>query len=192
MSQASPHEIETVLRTYFRAKDENRPHLLRSVFTPAATLQVNNKASTIAFPPVAHGLDTIADVLVRQFGQTYENVYSFCMSRPRTASAHFSCDWLVGMSEKEGKNVRVGCGRYDWQFRTQYPHLADGLVITIEAMGVLSPDHLDSVLGWLTLLSYPWCATQEFLDTAPEIADLDPILRYVGRDRQGIPPRRAG
>jgi hypothetical protein len=53
MSKASPQTIETLLRGYFHGKDENRPHLLCTVFTPTATLQVINKANTIVFPAAA-------------------------------------------------------------------------------------------------------------------------------------------
>ena len=48
MSKASPPNIESVLRTYFHGKDENRPHLLRGVFAANATLQVVNRVGTIA------------------------------------------------------------------------------------------------------------------------------------------------
>lgn len=53
------------------------------------------------------------------------------------ASPEFSCDWLVGMPDKETGNARVGCGRYDRTFRPGEPLLADRLVITIDAMQVL-------------------------------------------------------
>ena len=41
---------DTVLRNYFHAKDENRPHLLERVFEPSAELVVVNHADTISFP----------------------------------------------------------------------------------------------------------------------------------------------
>jgi hypothetical protein len=182
MPKASPQTIETILRTYFRGKDENRPHLLRGVFAPTAMLQVINKASTIAFPAATDGLDAIAEVFVRQFGQTFENVYSFYMTRPRTAACDFSCDWLVGMSEKNGKNVRVGCGRYDWEFQQKPPHLASRLVISIEAMQVLPPSLLESVLAWLQRLNYPWSSAAAVIETAPGIDMLGPVLQYLGRN----------
>jgi len=186
MSDTSRTTPEDVLRTYFRAKDENRPHLMAGVFSETATLETIVKTAAISFPPVSIGLAPITDVLVRKFAQTYENVYSFYLERPQPGihSDSFSCDWLVGMSAKEGGGVRVGCGRYDWRFRAQAPRLADRLAITIEAMQVLPPDRLGSVLGWLTALPYPWCPADAILRTAPDVDDLDPILRYVGRRGQ--------
>ena len=62
---------ESVLRTYLHAKDENRPHLLDTVFAEAAKLEVRNKSSTIAFPAVTVGREAIADALVRGFGQVH-------------------------------------------------------------------------------------------------------------------------
>jgi hypothetical protein len=181
MSKVSSRTIENLLRTYFHGKDENRPHLLCRVFAPTAMLQVINKEDTIVFPAVTSGLDSIADVFARRFGQTFENVYSFYMSRPRTAAADFSCDWLVGMSEKDGKNVRVGCGRYDWEFQAEPPHLVSRLVITIEAMQVLPASLLESVLTWLQRLNYPWSSAGAVIKTAPAIEMLKPVLQYLGQ-----------
>ena len=187
MSDTPRRTAETVLRTYFRAKDENRPHLMREAFSESATLETVVKTDAISFPPIARGLASITDVLVRKFAQSYENVYSFYLQRPppHTAVSTFACDWLVGMSEKESGKARVGCGRYEWQFQTGAPHLADRLVITIEAMQVLPADRLEPVLLWLTGLPYPWCPAERFFETAPAMPDLAPIFSYVGRQKPG-------
>ena len=183
MSDTPRRTPEQVLRTYFHAKDENRPHLMAMAFAETAVLETVVKTGAISFPPVSRGLAPITDVLVRKFAQTYENVYSFYLERPGPAAplAGFSCDWLVGMSDKESGRARVGCGRYDWRFQPAAPHLADRLVITIEAMQVLSPELLDPILRWLTGLPYPWCPAGTILTTAPGIADLEPVLGYLGR-----------
>lgn len=173
---------ESILRTYFRAKDENRPHLLDRVFSPDATLDVRNASASIAFPAETVGRDAIADVLVRRFGQIHENVYSFCMGRPPDAAAAFRCDWLVCMSEKDSKCVRVGCGRYDWQFQAAPPHLASRLTITIEAMLVLPPPLWESISSWLGELNYPWSSAGAVAAAAPGIGMLAPVLRYLGRE----------
>lgn len=185
MSETTRREAEHVLRTYFRAKDENRPHLMSEAFSATATLETVVKTSAISFPPVSRGLAPITDVLVRKFAQSYENVYSFYLERPpqQVSLANFSCDWLVGMSEKESGRAKVGCGRYDWQFQPGGRGLADRLVITIEAMQVLSADRLDSILQWLTSLPYPWCPARAVLKTAPAISELEPVFNYVRRHK---------
>ncbi len=185
MSAILPLNLATVLRNYFHAKDENRPHLMVSVFTPDAILRFVNHTSTISFPELTVGREGIAEVLSRGFGRTFENVYSFYMEKPKQATGNFSCDWLVAMSEKDNKNVRVGCGRYDWEIESVAPHLAAGLVITIEAMQVLPPGELEPTFEWVQRLSYPWSSAAEVLESAPRGELLAPVLRYLGRHASG-------
>ena len=116
MSETTDLTPEVVLRNYFHAKDENRPHMLERVFEADAELVVVDHASSMSFPARTVGREAITGVLVRSFGQTYENIYSFYLRRPQAAAEAFSCGWLVTMSEKQSKSVRVGCGRYDWLF----------------------------------------------------------------------------
>ena len=180
-SLQAPLLPEAMLRNYFRAKDENRPHLLANVFSAAATLEIHNRSSTIVFPAVTTGRDAIADVLVRSFGQTYENVYSFYLDKPPSAVRAFSSRWLVAMSEKLTRNTRVGCGRYDWTFEVDPPHLARHLAITIEVMQVLAPDDWSTVHAWLQHLDYPWSSAASARDSAPSIGQLAPVIQYLER-----------
>ena len=173
---------EDSIATYIRAKDENRPYLMARAFAKDAALEMVVKAATISFPPTSQGLESITDVLVRRFAQSYENVHTFCLAAPpRTDEIGFSCDWLVGMSEKDSRMVRVGCGRYDWQFRSEPPHLATRLVITIEQMQSLAPDSLASVMSWLSRLPYPWCSSQTLMASAPRLDELKPVQHYIAR-----------
>ncbi|HEV8312807.1 MAG TPA: hypothetical protein VGQ23_07055 [Burkholderiaceae bacterium] len=174
-------EPESVLRTYFHAKDENRPHLMRRVFTDDAVLRMQVKSEAIAFPAETHGLAAISEVLVSRFGQSYENVYSFYLSRPTAGDEAFTCDWLVGMSVKGSGELRVGCGRYDWTFQRSEPWLACALDITIEQMQVLPARKSGAVFAWLTALDYPWASAQQVLASAPAIMALSPVLQYLGR-----------
>lgn len=178
---ATPLSREEVLRNYFRAKDENRPHLLAWVFSADAKLEVRNRASEIAFPAFTEGRAAIADVLVGNFGQTYENVYSFYMTRPASDTQTFACDWLVVMSEKSSKTVRVGCGRYDWRFEAGSTGLATNLVITIEAMQVLPPESLESTYQWMAKLEYPWSSAAQVEAAAPPVESIAQVVRYLTR-----------
>lgn len=179
MSQPSRSDPRTVLRGYFRAKDENKPHALNDVFSVDALLTVVNNTDSIAFPATTTGREDIAEVLVRRFNQTYENIYSFYLESPPMEATAFTCDWLVGMTDKDSKNVRVGCGRYDWTFQAELPHLANHLVITIEAMQVLPPSQFEPVLHWLGTLNYPWSSAIEVAGRAPSIPALGQVLQYV-------------
>lgn len=173
---------ESVLRTYFRAKDENRPHLIGRAFTQGAVLEIRNKASSIEFPALTDGRDAIADVLARRFGQTFENVYTFYLARPPEAATAYRCDWLVVMSEKASRQVRVGCGRYDWTFDAAAGGLASRLVITIEAMQILPPVTWASISAWLERLAYPWSSAGAVLASAPALEGLAPVVAYLSRE----------
>ena len=180
---------------YIRAKDLNRPHLMRSAFTEGALLKMVVNTGAISFPPEVAGRDGIADVLVRRFGQTYENVYTFCLTGepPPHDAAAFSCGWLVGMSGKADGEVRVGCGRYDWVFEGGDGVMrASRLTIAIEEMAVLPAEALRPVMDWLSALPPVWCGACEAFEGAPGYAALEPVK---GRCRLWAPtmtqqPRR--
>lgn len=168
------------ITAYLRAKDGNRPHLLAQAFTEDATLTMDVRTGSIAFPPVSQGREAIAEVLVRRFNQTYENVYTLCLVPPPGLPADtLRCDWLVAMTEKDSRAVRVGCGCYDWHFAPASP-LADRLLITIEAMQSLPAQELDGVMHWVSRLPYPWCSPQAALQDAPD--SVGPVLSYLGRE----------
>jgi hypothetical protein len=175
---------ERLIHTYFRAKDENRPHLMCQVFSVDATLEMTVKSEAISFPATATGLAAITEVLVSSFNQKYENIYSFCVGgpQPELGSTRFSCDWLVGMSEKGSGELRVGCGRYDWSW-SGVSGLADRLKITIETMQALPPDCLGPVYDWLLHTPYPWCTADTAASHTPRIAALDPVIQYITRYR---------
>lgn len=176
-STASP--AESVLAGYFRAKDANRPHRLDRVFSVDARLEVRNASSSIAFPAVTIGREQIAEVLVRQFGRTYENVYSFYLSRPAGLVRQFICPWLVGMTDKDSRTVRVGCGTYHWSLTYEPTPIATALVISIEAMQVLDPSSGPRVLAWLEALPYPWTSVEAVVHAAPGLEELMPVLKVL-------------
>lgn len=127
--------------------------------------------------------EAITDALVRGFGQTYENVRTFCLSSPpESERTKFSCGWLVGMSPKETRAVRVGCGQYDWIFRAQSPHLATKLTITIEVMQLLPAYTLLYVMKWLEQLPYPWCSKRTASERAPPLEGLGPIREWLSHE----------
>lgn len=176
------HSPSASILAYVRAKDQNRPYLMRRAFTEAATLKMIVKTGAISFPPLSKGIDSITEVLVRRFAQSYENVLTFCIADPPRGDArNFSCNWMVGMSERETGAVRVGCGRYDWQFQTGEPFLTRELAITIEFMQILPPSTLEVIMDWLCGLPYPWCPFQTAVAGAPKVEGLDVITNYLRR-----------
>jgi hypothetical protein len=182
VSTSTSLSAEEVLRNYFHAKDENRPHLLAHVFTETAVLEVRNRTSTITFPNATSGREAIADVLVRSFGQTYENVYSFYLRRPVGQPSKFECPWLVAMTEKSSRNVSIGCGSYGWEFETNPPNLARRLTIDIAEMQVLAPSDAAKNFAAVAALSYPWSSLAELTDAALRHPVLAPIARRLSAE----------
>jgi len=179
----APRDSAAVLRDYFHAKDENRPWYMARAFAPDAILKMALRTEAIAFPPESRGLEAITDTVVRRFGQTYDNVYTFYLSRPENGAVldTYACDWIVGMTEKANGQMRVGCGRYDWTFQRE-PHLASRLQITIETMLTLPAHDSPIVLEWLTGLPYPWTDAQQVVAAAPAIEALAPVLQWIRRN----------
>jgi hypothetical protein len=170
---------QRAIEHYILAKDGNRPHLLSWAFVPAAILDMVVRTGSISFPPHVEGVGGIGDVLVRRFGQTFENVYTFCLGPPPEAGAKtYQCQWLVGMSDKSSGEARVGCGVYEWQFNAE-AGLVERLTITIEHMKTLPASDLGSVMNWVSGLSYPWCSPQAAVSEAPDIDGIGEVLQYV-------------
>jgi hypothetical protein len=190
MSITASTPTEVVLRDYLHAKDENRPHLLERVFTGDAVLEILNRTSTITFPAVTSGREAIADVLVRDFGQTYENVYSFYLQRPSGHASSFECEWIVAMTEKASRNLRIGCGRYAWEFESTAPNRARRLVITIAEMQVLPASVAREALTALSALGYPWSSPDEVRAAASSHAILIPIVQRLAPSTEQVTQTR--
>jgi hypothetical protein len=170
--------------TYIRAKDGNRPFLMRLAFAADSELETVVKTDAISFPSSASGLSTIEDVLVRRFNIDYENIHTFCLSRPSEYDRrHFACHWLVGMSAKRDGQLRVGCGRYDWYFAADRSGLVEKLVITIDVMNTFPATEIAATMNWLSGLPYPWCTPDNAIKAMPEIAGLAAIETYLRQVR---------
>ncbi len=182
---SSPFEA---VSTYFFAKDGNRPFLMRRAFAGDAELEMLVKTDAISFPQLSRGLGAIEDVLGRRFSNDFENVYTFCLSRPLAANRnHFPCNWLVGMSAKNNGPIRVGCGRYDWYFGSDERCLVKRLIITIDVMQLIPSAELDTVMNWITSLPYPWCDSGRAMMDLPGIGELGPVRQYL-KGVRAIPP----
>ena len=166
------------IQTYIRAKDENRPHLMCNAFTPDANLGMRVETENISFPPTSKGIEEITQVLVSDFGRAYENIYTFCLDKaPSDDEADFRCRWLVGMSVKETKSIRVGFGYYDWQFGAS--GLIQHLTITIRTMLISTSNHHGPVMNWLSHLPYPWCPEEAAAGVMPSISELNEVRQFL-------------
>jgi hypothetical protein len=170
------------ISTYISAKDSNRPQLMKDAFAEDCKLEMAVKTDAISFPSSAMGLEEVTQVLVTNFGHQYENVRTFCLSRPNLDYLpHFRCDWLVGISAKKGGAIRVGCGRYNWHFSSGDDSRVRKLAIDIEVMCVLPVETSGPITRWLAALPYPWCASVQACASIPAIEALRPIKDYLGQ-----------
>ena len=170
------------VQTYILAKDSNRPFLMKRAFAEDAELETVVKSDAISFPSAAKGLSTLEDVLVRRFNADNENIFTFCLSEPSEADrARFQCHWLVGMSTKATRQLRIGCGSYDWHFDSAGK--VAKLVINIEVMKILPGEQLGDAMRWLSCLPYPWCSPDEALRSIPVgggLTEIEAYLKQVG------------
>ncbi len=185
MNRSTAINAADAISTYILAKDSNRPQLMKHAFAGDCELEMAVKTDAISFPNSAKGLEQITQILVTNFGDQYENVRTFCLSRPNSEYLpHFRCDWLVGMSARQGGAVRVGCGHYGWHFGAGTDGRVKKLVIDIEVMGVLPAEEAEPTMRWSAALPYPWCSNIQALENIPAIDGLRPIEGFLGgRDR---------
>jgi hypothetical protein len=176
--------------SYIFAKDGNRPYLMRRAFADDAELETVVKTDAISFPSAAKGVSAIEDILVRRFGLDYENVYTFCLSRPSEANRrHFPCHWLVGMSARGNGQIRIGCGRYDWYFSLDEASRVERLVIAIDVMKIFPATELAASMNWLSSLPYPWCTPGEAIGGLPSIEGIAEIEVYLKQVSPLLPER---
>jgi len=125
---------------------------------------------------VLSGREAITDNLVLEFNKKYENIYTICIGdRPEIVGTNYSCCWLVVMSEKLNRSLRVGCGSYDWQFCSS-KNRVQSLSITIDRMDTASAESVTEVMDWVSDLAYPWC---EFSAIAKEPLNNEVVVNVV-------------
>ena len=169
-----------LIEIYIGAKDGNRPHILIDAFEASAELEMELKTEKISFPSAIRGVDGIARVLVSEFAQKYENVYTYCLGEPPQAGVAFSCYWLVCMTEKGSGAARVGYGRYQWDRRDEQSKICK-LRITIEEMHDLPAEWSPQILGWAHALPYPWCPFDALARTAPALLPVQGVVSELTR-----------
>jgi len=161
---------------YIRAKDDNKPHLMPTVFADNAQLRMQVNSENISFPAETSGLSEITQTLIRGFNQSYENIYTICLrdSLEQRARA-IDCRWIVAMTESSTGLTRVGFGDYLWLFADNDSNLVNHLTITIQDMQLFDEQYQSAIMSCFSRLSYPWGATSEVLAAVSEVAILSEI-----------------
>lgn len=172
------HTHTNLISQYIKAKDNNKPHLMKSVFSEQAMLEMIVQTSNISFPAKVIGRDAITQILVCEFNNIYENIYTLCLTDTLEQNQNYSsCRWIVCMTEKAPQSLRVGFGNYQWEFENDTLGLVNHLVITIEYMTLLPQSLQSDVLSWFDKLPCPWALSSELKATAPDIQLLSDTLK---------------
>lgn len=173
--------LRRAIEIYILAKDGNRPHLMDDAFTANARLEMNVKTARIAFPGTVEGRAEIARVLSSEFAQCYENVYTFCVSKPPAEADEFECLWLVVMTEKDTAAALLGIGRYTWR-RAGRSAKISALRITLEEMAALPRQSAPALLQWVSTLPYPWCPIDRLAAQAPDFDEVTRACAWLGKE----------
>jgi hypothetical protein len=161
---------------YIKAKDNNKPHLMKSVFSRHARLEMIVQTGNISFPAKVTGVDKITQTLVCEFNTTYENIYTLCLTDTlQQIQNQLNCRWIVCMTEKTSGSLRLGYGDYQWSFENA-SGLANHLVITIEHMIILPQALQPEVLACFESLPYPWALSSELQAAMPDVELLTDTL----------------
>lgn len=169
---------DRVLTEYLAAKDEQRPHLMKQVFSDDAVFESRFEFDT-DFPTdgPSVGQKAVIDAF-RGLGAMMENIYTVCtVDSVDDAETTMSCGWLVGMSERATGRVRVAWGDYRWTF-DHHGTRATELIVTMKHMAFIEPEQLDAVMVWLRHLPSPWVSAEQLVGDAPAFDELAPMGRY--------------
>lgn len=155
--------LKQQIKCYIKAKDQNRPHLLSSVFTADATLKMQVDSENISFPQDTIGCEAITEVLVRQFSGKFENVYTLCTTDSIAVQENqLVCDWYVFMTDKSDGTLRIGYGVYYWKFDNN-SELVKHLTIRIDAMQIFDEKGAAKLFDTLDQLDDSWVYRQQLI-----------------------------
>lgn len=174
------NQYKQLIDNYIKAKDTSKPVLMAKTFTDSAKLNMEVNSAIISFPSDVIGCEAITNTLVREFNNSYDNIYTVCLSDTVTEhESQLDCLWFVGMTEKNTGVVRVGFGRYQWCFTDESAPKVKQLTIVIEAMEILTADLQVSIVDWLDSIEYPWTGSDQLLSSMPEMEELTTIRHHM-------------
>lgn len=151
--------FKKLITTYIKAKDTNKPHLMKYVFKKDASLEMIVNSENISFPSKVNGIENITNTLIKDFSLKFENVYTICLENTIKEKNDFLvCDWVVFMNDRSTNEIKIGFGSYIWE---KEDNLIKSLEIKIEQMDLIESSYLDEIMDIVESLPYPWCLSEE-------------------------------
>ena len=159
---------KSLLEVYVQAKDMNQPSVILDCYTPDAVLTYSIATGTISFPARTCGADAIAQVLVLDFGKSFDccKTWYVCDSiTPDPKSIDF-LPWLVIMRQVSSSDLRLGKGFYRWTFeRDESGMRVCAMHIHIERMDIIEDRDGKKRQAFHAALPYPWLRPEVLSET---------------------------
>jgi hypothetical protein len=164
---------------------------LGRVFSTDASVQINVLNGDMSFPARTTGLPALRDLLVRGFSEQYEDVSTHCCLDSANYHANaLHCAWLVCLRESASGVVRLGWGRYRWQFQevsvdcNNQDRLVDHLQIDIDQMQPVHAEQADNLLDRMMDLPYPWFSLSMLSPVLSGFEEVQACTDYLGNKKR--------
>ncbi|MGO4329893.1 hypothetical protein AB4Z48_13710 [Cupriavidus sp. 2TAF22] len=183
------HTAKSLLETYVRAKDNNRPELIHEAFAQDATLTISINTDTIAFPAKTEGAQGIAATLVTEFAKTFDACRTYYVADELAlVGDSIVVPWLVAMRETAANVLRLGKGYYRWGFaQADGPARIASLHIHIERMDSVADPMAATLAALQAGLTYPWLPADELKTEINRLVAAKPSLAFLQAFAEPVP-----
>ena len=176
-----PPVLDQITRDYLHAKDHCRPHAFGQAFAEDATFTSKFEFETQFSDETPRvGLAAITETF-RQLGAACENIYTLCTLDSRRhvdEDGTWACKWIVTMTERETRAVRVAWGDYRWRIDEERG-LATELLVTMVEMQMLDPSHAREICEWMASFEGPWVESRALVEAMPTLEALAGVAGYL-------------
>ena len=161
---------KNLIEKYMTAVQSNQTDLIKEVFIHDASLEIKAHTTYVSFPKLTKNAEEVAKVLVKDFGEKYENISTFCfIDTLSNEKDSITCNILICMQEKESKSILLSYGLYVWEFSEGSATKVSKLNIEIEKLLVLNPSQEKIISTWISNLPQYWVERKEVLKSMPSL-----------------------
>ena len=170
-----------LLEQYIFGKDQDKSHILETIYEKNAEVEFQINAPNITFPNKIAGHRTIAKILSYDFNRKYEKVKTYYLSKNiKDRLKILKQPWLVVMKDIGNDLTRIGSGHYNWEFKENNNELKiHKHKIYIHVMLEIHDPDSAQLQDIQTKLEYPWIETHVALDILKSYKNLTEITKYL-------------